>query len=208
MLFVLEGASASGKSTVRDRLTDKHPGWVRWKGENLMRKGVGDQWVDYRERYHEALHRLYELNPDNVILADRGFTDCVYNSDEQMREEFRRLAACYGNAHILYFYPGEVEDASQIATDGAGAQMASDSQAMTGRHGSITHDSEGRDVLWERGSRDMPKLSRILREYGNLLQMFPYKHINTDELSEEAATVEVEQYIEKVAQEYGHNPDL
>jgi len=206
MLFVLEGPSASGKSTVRDILTENHPDWVRWKGENLMRKGVGDQWVEYRQRYHEALHRLYELNSENIILADRGFTDCVYNSDEQMRQEFRRLAACYGNAQILYFYPGELEDNSQVATDGAGAQMSS--QPMTGRHGTITHDSEGRDVLWERGSRDMPKLSRILNEYSNLLQMFPYKHINTAELDEESAAVEAEQYIDKVASEYGHDPDI
>lgn len=199
-LFVLEGASASGKSTIRDRLADRHPQWVRWKGENLMRKGVGDQWVEYRQRYHEALHRLYELNPNAVIMADRGFTDCVYNSDEKMREEFRRLAACYGDAYILYFYPGKLD---QVASDGTGKEMAFDE-----RRDMLMHEKSGRDVLYDRGTRDGPRLTNILQRYEKLLDMFPYKHINTAELDEEAATVEVEQYIDKIVEDYDHNPDV
>jgi len=108
-LVILEGLSASGKSTVRDALFDEHPEWVKMKGENLMRKGFGDDWREYQRRYHESLHRLYELNPENVIVADRAFSEAVYNSDEQTRSEIRRLLACYGNAYIVYFHTTEDE---------------------------------------------------------------------------------------------------
>lgn len=194
-LIVLEGASASGKSTVRDILADDHPDWVMWKGENLMRKGVGDSWVDYRERYHEALHRLYELNPRNVILADRGFSDAVYNSDEQKREEFRRLAACYGNVFILYFYPGELKDEFK-------------QNDVENIYAHLTHDHGGREVLFDRESRDAPKMSKILNRYTKLLKMFPYEHINTGELSEEEAAGRAEAAINEFLSDYEHNPDV
>ena len=180
-LFVLEGASRSGKSTVRDRLLDWHPEWVVWKGENLMRRGVGQSWVDYRERYHEALHRLYELNPENVIVADRGFTDCVYNSDSQMREEFRRLASCYGDAYIIYFYPGGYDE---------------------------KHDTAGESVLRARNTRDASKLGGILRRYTKLLSMFEYTHINTNTHDKQSATDAAERYIEAVHERSTHDPDV
>lgn len=185
-LFILEGPSASGKSTVRDELIEKNPTWIRWKGENIMRKGPGEHWIEYQRRYHEALHRLYELNPENIIIADRAFTDCVYNSDAQMREEMRRLAACYGNAHILYFYPGKF-DASKFDKG---------------------HGADGQDVLMDRGTRDAYKLNDILERYTKLLSMFDHHHINTDVLDVEDAVDEAEQYIRVVHENYVHNPDV
>jgi len=196
-LIVLEGASRSGKSTIRDRLVERHPKWVTWKGTNLMREGIGESWIDYRERYHEALHRLYELNPENVILADRGFTDCVYNSDEQIREEFRRLAACYGDAYVLYFFPGDLRWSQRF-----------DETDSPKRHAHLVHESEGRDVLFERGTRDQPKLNRVLTEYEELLSMFPYQHIDTDELDVETATNVAEQAILDWYGTGEHDPDV
>jgi hypothetical protein len=197
-LIVLEGASRSGKSTIRDRLVERRPKWVTWKGTNLMREGIGESWIDYRERYHEALHRLYELNPENVILADRGFTDCVYNSDEQIREEFRRLAACYGDAYVLYFFPGDLRWSNQRF----------DETDSSERHAHLVHESEGRDVLFERGTRDQPKLNRVLNEYEELLSMFPYQHIDTDELDVETATNVAEQAILDWYGTGEHDPDV
>jgi len=181
-LFVLEGASRSGKSTVRDRLLDQHPEWVVWKGTNLMREGVGQSWVDYRERYHEALHRLYELNPENIIIADRGFTDCVYNSDAQMRQEFRRLASCYGDVYIVYFYPGVYDQNG--------------------------HDDDGRSVLRNRDTRDASKLDAILQRYTDLLSMFEHTHINTDAHDERSATDAAMRYIEAMHEQSTHDPDV
>lgn len=199
-LVILEGASRSGKSTIRDKLVQKNPEIVMWKGENLMRKGVGDDWVDYRERYHEALHRLYELNPQNIIMADRGFTDCVYNSSEQMRQEFRRLAACYGDPKILYFYPGNVRDGSPHAV----TDDVDDSEL----HRVISHDTEGKEVLAERGTRDRPRLHEILNGYEDLLKMFDYEHINTDELDEEQATVKAHRQVKQWHTEKQESPDV
>lgn len=163
-----------------------------------MREGVADSWVEYRENYHQFLHRLYELNPQNIILADRGFTDCVYNSDEQMREEFRRLAACYGDAKILYFYPGELRWSNESLED----------TDAPGRHDRLTHQSGGRDVLYGRGSRDMPKLTRILREYETLLQMFSYEYVNTAALEVDEATEQAEQIVLDWHQSGEHSPDV
>lgn len=146
-----------------------------------MRKGVGEDWINYRERYHEALHRLYELNPQNIIIADRGFTDCAYNSDAQMREEFRRLVACYGDVYIMYFYPGELSE---------------------------EHDADGRQVLYERDTRDATKLDRVLDEYEALLSMFPYKHVNTERLDVEAATEITKQQILQWHNNGDHDPDV
>lgn len=187
-LIVLEGASRSGKSTIRDKLTERHSDWVMWKGENLMRKGVDDSWIDYRERYHEALHRLYELNPQNVILADRGFTDCAYNSDEQMRKEFRRLAACYGDAYVLYFYPGYLHNTDDTVKP--------------------VHQESGKETLYERDTRDAPKLTRVLSEYESLLSMFPYKHINTDRLDVYETTDAAEEQIVQWHEDGEHDPDI
>ncbi len=184
-LIVLEGPSRSGKSTVRDALQEKHPEWIMWKGENLMRKGVGSEWVDYRERYHEALHRLYELNPENVIIADRGFTDCVYNSDAEMRNEFKRLAACYGDVIILYFYPGEIEHTDRPV-----------------------HDTHGKEVLRERGTRDAHCLDALLKRYAGLLQMFEWRHVNTDKADVERATEIAELEIESFHGGNQHDPDV
>lgn len=187
-LIVFEGASRSGKSTIRDKLIERNPEWVMWKGENLMRKGVGDSWIDYRERYHEALHRLYELNPENIIVADRGFTDCAYNSNIETREEFRRLAACYGDAKILYFYPGYLDD-----VDGTVKPV---------------HKEDGKRVLRERGTRDSPKLSTVLNEYEKLLSMFDYTHINTDTLDETASVDMAEDKILQWHNSEQHDPDV
>lgn len=187
-LIVLEGLSASGKSTVRDALIERNPEWVMWKGENLMRKGMGDYWIDYQRRYHEALHRLYELNPDNVIIADRAFTDCVYNSDPQMRKEMRRLAACYGNAHILYFYPGKY-----------------DTDEVEGR---ANHALDGVDVLRQRGSRDMYKVQELMERYNKLLQMFDHSVINTAKRDVPESVAMCEKLIENIHGTDEHNPDV
>lgn len=194
-LIVLEGPSASGKSTVRDLLIDHNPEWVLWKGENLMRKGHGDAWNDYQRRYHEALHRLYELNPENVIVADRAFTDAVYNSDEQMREEMKRLIACYGDVYVLFFAP--VTD--EYAHDELNAQNLTkwtDAQKHVER------------VLKERGSRDIPKLTEIWHRYRDVLQMFPHHIVNTYNQDEFASADEANEYIEAVHEDGEHNPDI
>lgn len=184
-LFVLEGPSASGKSTVRDELLDENPQWIKWKGENLMRKGPGDHWKEYQRRYHEALHRLYELNPENIIVADRAFTDCVYNPNDEFRAEMRRLAACYGNVHILFFAPfGADMDESNLL------QKISISD------------------LKERGSRDMHNITDIVDRYESLLEMFDHKLIDTKRLTAAESTQEAMAYIEETHADEDHNPDI
>lgn len=188
-LVVLEGPSRSGKSTVRDALIERNPRWVLMKGENLMRKGFGDDWNDYQRRYHEALHRLYELNPENVIVADRAFTDAAYNSDPQIRDEMKRLYACYGDVYILFFAPfgNDIE--------------AEDSEWYTAL-------DVAEEILEERGSRDMPKYNDVMRRYRNLLKMFPHEIIDTESLSETDAALAAEKYIESIHEDNEHNPDI
>lgn len=187
-LFVLEGPSASGKSTVRDRLIKNDPQRVMWKGENLMRKGPGDDWKAYQRRYHEALHRLYELNPENTIIADRAFTDIAYNSSPEFRAEMKRLAACYGNVHILFFAPiGGVE------ADPFDPEAWLDARKVA------------EDALKDRGSRDMPQLREIWQRYGDMLQMFDHTVIDTS-LQVHESVQEAEEYIANVDEE--HNPDI
>lgn len=183
-LIVLEGVSASGKSTIRDELLDRHPEWIRWKGENLMRKGPGDDWKEYQRRYHEALHRLYELNPENIIVADRAFSDIAYNSDAEFRNEMRRLAACYGDVRILYFFPGEYDP---------------------------DHDEtmeEAKKVLADRGSRDIHQVSLLVNRYRTLLQMFPHQPINTADQTVTEAADEAEDYIMVSDETIEHAPDI
>lgn len=183
-LFVFEGISRSGKSTIRDAIKKRNPEWIIFKGENLMRKGVTNNWVEYRERYHEFLHRLYELNPDNVIIADRGFSDIVYNFDPRVRHDMKRLAACYGDAHIIYFYPGDFN-----VDDG--------------------HLDNGIPILRRRGTRDTWQLGALCYRYEELLEMFPYRHINTFEYDEEESMQLVEKFINRTMSEEGRpDPDV
>lgn len=186
-LFVLEGPSASGKSTIRDELLDENPQWIKWKGENLMRKGPGEHWKDYQRRYHEALHRLYELNPENVIIADRAFTDCVYNPNDEFRAEMRRLAACYGDVHILFFAP-------------TGSKM--------NVHNWVSRPQNLHDELQDRGSRDMHNIAKIWSRYGDLLKMFDHEFIDTLDQSVEEATAEATDYITETHVDEEHDPDI
>lgn len=186
-LIVLEGPSKSGKSTVRDKILEEKPQYVMMKGENLMRKGMGDHWNEYQRRYHEMLHRLYELNPENVIVADRAFSDIAYNTDEQIRKEMQRVFACYGDVHILYFYPGTVEEKDD---------------------GRVDHSNDGVGVLRERDTRDHPKLHNVLHGYEDLLEMLPYTHVNTEEESVQSATVQAIDTIQEVHSDTDHDPDV
>lgn len=179
-LFVLEGLSKSGKSTIRDVILKQRPRWVMWKGENLMRKGVDKNWVNYMERYHEALHRLYELNGQSVIIADRGFSEPIYNSDPQLREEFLRLVACYGDAHVLYFEPGDSRE----------------------------HPAEVKDRLKERGTRDEHRLEDLQQRYQTLLQMFKSQRFDTHEMDVPQTVAAVEGYILEAMDDTDHNPDV
>jgi hypothetical protein len=185
-LIVLEGVSASGKSTIRDKLLEKHPEWVMWKGENLMRKGMGEYWLDYQRRYHEALHRLYELNPENVIIADRAFSDCAYNSDAQIRKEMRRLVACYGNVAILYFYPGTY-DPDEL-------------------NGNGNHSLDGYEILQQRGSRDLHQINTLMERYNKLLQMFRHHVIDTSQDISDCVT-EASDFIRLQHETQVHKPD-
>ena len=183
-LIVLEGLSASGKSTIRDELLRRNPEWIKWKGENLMRKGPGDNWKEYQRRYHEALHRLYELNPENIIVADRAFSDFAYNSDPQFRQEMGRLYACYGNVHILYFTPCPWDDDTFFEAD-----------------------DKIREILQQRGSRDLPNAGHIRGRYKKLLQMFDHTMIDTG-VEKLQSIKQAENAIMDVHNDTEHNPDI
>lgn len=182
-LFVFEGLSRSGKSTVCEALLERNPEWVFWRGENLMRKGPDDHWKNYQRRYHEGLHRLYELNPKNIIISDRAFSDTVYNPDPKFRTDMRRLVACYGDVYIVYFYPGHWGPSSG-------------------------HQLDGKDILSERGTRDAPRLDELMERYNDLLSMFPNFHVNTDEFDVEESVKITENYIENTHGENEHSPDV
>lgn len=186
-LFVLEGLSASGKSTARDEVLDRHPQWIKWKGENLMRKGPGEHWKEYQRRYHEALHRLYELNPENIIIADRAFSDYAYNSNDEFRKEMKRLFACYGNVHILYFtpQPWDIDDSESF---------------IDAWHGI-------RPVLEERGSRDISDATMYRQRYKNLLTDFDHTMIDTSQSPEQTADSVIDVVFD-VHADTEHNPDI
>lgn len=93
MIVFLDGLSATGKSFLTDKLIERNPDWIRFKGAGQIVIGMQQRWQDYNFFMHNIIERLDQINNyKKIILWDRGLTDAVYNEDEKYRKEILRVA--------------------------------------------------------------------------------------------------------------------
>ncbi len=93
MIVFLDGLSGIGKTYLTDKLIERNPDWIRFKGAGQIVVGMQQRWQDYNFWMHNIVERLDQLNGyKKVILWDRGLTDAVYNEDEKYRKEILRVA--------------------------------------------------------------------------------------------------------------------
>jgi uncharacterized protein YnzC (UPF0291/DUF896 family) len=93
MIVFLDGLSGIGKTYLTDKLIERNPDWIRFKGAGQIVVGMQQRWQDYNFFMHNVIERLDQINNyKKVILWDRGLTDATYNEDEQYRKEILRVA--------------------------------------------------------------------------------------------------------------------
>lgn len=100
---MVEGLSTLGKTYLIDKLIERNPDWIRFKGAGQIAVGMQQRWQDYNFWMHNIIERLDQLNGYNkVILWDRGLTDAVYNEDEKYRKEILRVAKSHIRKCVVF----------------------------------------------------------------------------------------------------------
>jgi hypothetical protein len=110
MICFLEGLSGTGKTYLIDRLLEKNPDWIRFKGAGAINIGMQGRWQDYNFWMHNNIERLDQINNyKKVILWDRGLTDSAYSEDEDYRKEILRVSKSHIKKCALFITTTEKE---------------------------------------------------------------------------------------------------
>jgi predicted AAA+ superfamily ATPase len=97
-LFVIEGLSKSGKTTLIKKLKKRyHSSFIIYDGFSIIDIGRKD-WETYTMYELKILKSLVAQNPENVFLIDRLFSEYAYGEDS---DKWLRIFKQMG-AHIIY----------------------------------------------------------------------------------------------------------
>ena len=106
MIFVFEGPSKAGKTTIQDYLKNNftispnekkyyYPkNWLFYDGFSLLDIGP-NKWDDYIHFENAVFGKLNYYNKDKVFILDRFFSEIIYNEDnEKWLRTFEHHNAC------------------------------------------------------------------------------------------------------------------
>ena len=128
MIIFLEGLSAVGKTYLTNKLVERNPDFIRFKGSGAVNTGMQQRWQDYNFWMHNIIERMDQLNNyKKVILWDRGLTDAVYSNDEQYRAEILRVSKSHINKAAIFISGASVSEFDDAVKD-RDAKEGSDSE--------------------------------------------------------------------------------
>lgn len=103
MIIFIEGLSTTGKSYLVDKIIEKKPDWIKFKGAGAVNIGMQNRWQEYNFWMHNIIEHLDKLNNyKKVILWDRGLTDAVYSDDENYRKEILRVIKSHRKKCVVF----------------------------------------------------------------------------------------------------------
>lgn len=104
MIILIDGLSATGKSTLITKYLEKYPsGAVRFKGAGAVNIGMQGRWQEYNFWMHNIIERMDQLNDYKFpILWDRGLTDVVYTEDKNYSTELLRIIKSHIKKGVFY----------------------------------------------------------------------------------------------------------
>jgi deoxyadenosine/deoxycytidine kinase len=97
MYVVIEGFSHSGKSTLIKNLQKYDKRYIIFSGHGQINVPGAENWKLYNHFMHMIISRIADLNPDHVILHDRGFTEAVYKKDDELLARY----TCYDDVLVI-----------------------------------------------------------------------------------------------------------
>lgn len=103
MIIGIEGLSTSGKTTLINKLIEKYPEIIRFRGAGAVNVGMQTRWQEYNFWMHNIIEQLDKLNNHkNIILWDRFLTDAVHSEDQLYRSEILRVMKSHTKKCVVY----------------------------------------------------------------------------------------------------------
>lgn len=103
MIIGIEGLSTSGKTTLINKLIEKYPEIIRFRGAGAVNVGMQSRWQEYNFWMHNIIEQLDKLNNHkNIILWDRFLTDAVHSEDHLYRSEILRVMKSHSKKAVVY----------------------------------------------------------------------------------------------------------